>query len=955
MLSLVLAAGWTLVYLGRPFLLDTFELRLTDWLAAAPAADGPSRAVVVVDIDEASLAARGQWPWPRYRLARLLEAVAQGGARSIALDVVLAEPDRTSLAAVRDAMAREFGLEIDLPTDQRAVQDNDRVLAQALSRGPFVVAQHLLFDGPAGRDPACALPPLPAVLRLPAGGAPLRLADAAGAICTLPVLAAAAGTSGFVNGHVDADGRLRRLPLIVRYSGGLLPSLSLAAVMRAEGARAVRLDAAAGAQPHLIVGDTSIPLDLEGRLRIRFREGEPGVPRVSADDVLAGRVSGEPFRGRIVFVGVSATGVAPTYRTPAGAARPAAEIHAQLAETILARDWVRRPDALVGAELATALALALVAGFAVTNLPATVILLGCGLALAALWGGSMALVRGAGLLASPVLPAGVVVINGGALLAVAAWMRQRDARRRTSDALVLMRRSEQELSSILETIPDIVFRLDAAGRITFISPAVSKYRVAPERLIGRPILDLVAPDDRPAATYRVNERRRMPRATRDLEVRLLLPGGAGDDGGPRYFSVSAEGIYTGTGPGPASFAGTQGIARDVDERRRLEAQLVRARQMEAMGTLAAGVAHDLNNILGALVGYPELLLLDLPPDSPMRENLESIQRSGQRAAAIVQDMLTIARRGVRTHEVVNLNRVITAYLASPECQKLQELHPRVRCESDLAPALMNTLGSEVHLSKALMNMVTNAAEAMPAGGRICLATANRYLDEDRPGFERVPEGEYVQVSIVDDGVGIAAEHLPRIFEPFYSKKKLGRSGSGLGMAVVWSTVKDHGGYLDVQSREGEGTRFDLYFPVTRREPDGAGKDVVLQDYVGTERVLVVDDVPEQLTIAVRMLGKLGYDVATASSGEQAVAFLRERTVDLVVLDMVMPAGMDGLETFRRIRAIRPAQAVIIASGYSESERVAAAQAEGAGQYVRKPFTLETIGLAVRRAIDRGDA
>jgi PAS domain S-box-containing protein len=646
--------------------------------------------------------------------------------------------------------------------------------------------------------------------------------------------------------------------------------------------------------------------------------------------------------------------VAPTYETPTGTTQPAAAIHALMAETILARAWVRRPDALVAAEIATAVALALVAGVAVTNVPAAVTLLGCALALLALWGGSVALVQHAGLLASPVLPAGVVVTSGGALLAVTSWLRQRDARRRTADALVLMRRSEHELSSILGTIPDIVFRLDAAGRITFISPAVSKYRARPEHLIGQPMLELVTPDDRSAAMWRVNERRTGPRATRDLEVRLLLTGEDGEQEA-RYFSVSAEGIYTADRPGPATFAGTQGIARDVDERRRLEAQLAHARQMEAMGTLAAGVAHDLNNILGALVGYPELLLLDLPPDSPMRESLQSIQASGQRAAAIVQDMLTIARRGVRTHEVVNLNEAVAAYLASPECRRLQEQHPGVRCETDLGPALMNTLGSSVHLSKVIMNMVGNSAEAMPAGGRICLATRNCYVDQELQAFERIPEGEYVVLSVIDDGVGIGAEHLPRIFEPFYSKKKLGRSGSGLGMAVVWSTVKDHGGFVDVVSQEGEGTRFDLYFPVTRRERHGAGADVVLEDYVGTERVLVVDDVPEQLTIAVRMLGKLGYDVATASSGEQAVASLQERPVDLVVLDMVMPTGMDGLETFRRIREIHPRQRAIIASGYSESDRVVAAQAMGAGAYVRKPYTLETIGLAVRHEIDRGHA
>jgi CheY-like chemotaxis protein len=208
------------------------------------------------------------------------------------------------------------------------------------------------------------------------------------------------------------------------------------------------------------------------------------------------------------------------------------------------------------------------------------------------------------------------------------------------------------------------------------------------------------------------------------------------------------------------------------------------------------------------------------------------------------------------------------------------------------------------------------------------------------------------LSVKDEGVGIAPADLTRIFEPFYSKKVMDRGGSGLGMTVVWNTVKDHGGFLDVQSREGEGTRFDIYFPATREDKTKTGQRVVLQDYVGTESILVVDDVPEQLNIAVRMLTKLGYRVATASGGEKAVAYMQTHTVDLLVLDMVMPPGIDGLETFQRIRELHPDQKAIIASGYAESDRVRAMQEMGAGAHIRKPYTLEKIGLAVRRELDR---
>ena len=440
-----------------------------------------------------------------------------------------------------------------------------------------------------------------------------------------------------------------------------------------------------------------------------------------------------------------------------------------------------------------------------------------------------------------------------------------------SDAVILMKGSEKKLDAIIQTIPDIVFRLDASGRITFISPAITKYAKQPKELIGKHILDIVAPEDRAIAEYKINERRTGERATSDMEMRLLLsPPEKNKDGQERYFSVSAEGIYTKEAPDKHSFLGTQGIARDISRRKLLEYQLEQSKKMEAIGGLAAGVAHDLNNILSGLVSYPELLLLDIPQDSPMRKKIETIQHSGQRAAAIVQDMLTIARQGVSNSEILHLNIILADYLRSPECRKITDTHPNLRLETALADDLMNVKGSHVHILKVMMNLVNNAAEAMPAGGRITLSTCNRYLDTARDAYERIPEGEYVRFSVMDEGVGIAEDDLPRVFEPFYTKKMMGQSGSGLGMTVIWSAVKDHGGYVDIRSREGVGTRFDIYLPATRETPAGRDRRVVLQDYVGTEGILVVDDVAEQRDIAVQMLGKLGYDVTALPSGEKAV-------------------------------------------------------------------------------------
>ena len=391
---------------------------------------------------------------------------------------------------------------------------------------------------------------------------------------------------------------------------------------------------------------------------------------------------------------------------------------------------------------------------------------------------------------------------------------------------------------------------------------------------------------------------------------------------------------------------------EIAAREKLSQQLKQAEKMEAIGSLAAGVAHDLNNILSGLVGYPELVLMDLTPDSSLRAPILTIKNSGEKAAAVVQDLLTLARRGVVDKTVLDLNALVREYLESPECLALREAHPHVRITTALEADLLNVLAPAVHLAKTLMNLVANAAEAQLVPGEITIATANRYVDQPLKGFETVTEGEYVLLSVQDNGVGIDAADCQHIFEPFYTKKQLGRSGTGLGMTVVWSTIKDLDGFVDVQSTEGQGTRFDLYLPVTRLEMSAVQRRVTIEDCRGSEQVLVVDDVAEQREIAARMLSKLGYTVNTVASGEEALDFLEETSVDILILDMIMDPGIDGCETFRRVIQRHPGQKAIVASGFSESERVREIQRLGVGTYLKKPYTLEKIALAVRRELER---
>lgn len=393
------------------------------------------------------------------------------------------------------------------------------------------------------------------------------------------------------------------------------------------------------------------------------------------------------------------------------------------------------------------------------------------------------------------------------------------------------------------------------------------------------------------------------------------------------------------------------LKRQKAEQEKLTQQLQRAEKMEAIGTLAGGVAHDLNNILSGIVSYPELLLLEIGESSPLRKPLLTIQESGNKAAAIVQDLLTLARRGAAIFQITNLNTIVKNYLGSPEYQKLAAGHPLVTIEARLDENLFNIKGSPIHLLKTVMNLVTNGVEAIEGVGNLTIHTENRSISQQVIGYDLAGEGDYALLVITDTGSGIAKDDLEKIFEPFFSRKRMGRSGSGLGLAVVWGTIKDHNGYVDVHSDETGGTTFTLWFPITREEIDNKLQDKSIDICRGNgESILVVDDIESQREIATSILMKLGYTALSVASGEEAVEEIQRQSVDLIILDMIMPPGMDGLDTYKKIREIHPDQKVIIASGYSESERVHEARRLGVKGYIRKPYSLEVIGNAIHAVL-----
>lgn len=400
------------------------------------------------------------------------------------------------------------------------------------------------------------------------------------------------------------------------------------------------------------------------------------------------------------------------------------------------------------------------------------------------------------------------------------------------------------------------------------------------------------------------------------------------------------------------------ISRDVTEQRLLEdarhdleERLRQSEKMEAIGALAGGVAHDLNNILSGIVSYPELLLMDLPLDSPQRELLLAIQNAGQRAAAIVTDLLALARRGVMSMKTLQLNTVISDYFQSPEYEKLITYHSKIHIERILGHNLHNINGSPVHLGKMVMNLVTNAAEAIPWEGKITVTTRDEHLDKPLRAYDcDIPPGNYVVLSVSDNGIGISPEDQKKIFLPFFSKKKMGRSGTGLGMTVVWGTISDHNGFIIIDSEKDVGTTIQIYFPGIHKYSENFKEDPLdqIEHFQGNgEIIMVIDDIQEQREIASMLLTQLGYIVYTATHVDEAFDLLGDQRADLFILDMIMENGPDGLDNFKRIIKRFPHTRVIITSGFSETDRVKEAQHLGVGQYIQKPYTLIQIAAAIK--------
>ena len=396
--------------------------------------------------------------------------------------------------------------------------------------------------------------------------------------------------------------------------------------------------------------------------------------------------------------------------------------------------------------------------------------------------------------------------------------------------------------------------------------------------------------------------------------------------------------------------GVQAIVEDISTARMLEEQLRQSQKMEAVGTLAGGVAHDFNNLLQAVNGYSQLLLLDKKPGDPEYDELMGIQNAGMRAAQLVRQLLAFSRKmeGLRRPLDLNLR------LAEAETILRRTIPKMIDIELHPGQNLYTVEVDPIQMEQILLNLGSNAADAMPGGGRLTIATRNITLDEEycRVNLGATP-GDYVLLTVSDTGAGMDPDTVKHIFEPFFTTKGVGK-GTGLGLASVYGIVKGHGGYITCQSLPGQGATFKIYLPAFQEDKSLSQKNTPKRSPdQSPETILLVDDEDYIKDLASQILQRNGYTTVTADSGEQALDIFQTHpeNIDLVIMDLGMP-GMGGLKCTTELLRLDPAMKIIIASGYGSEGLVEEALAAGAAGYVSKPYQLKQLVSAVKTVLDQ---
>jgi two-component system, cell cycle sensor histidine kinase and response regulator CckA len=509
--------------------------------------------------------------------------------------------------------------------------------------------------------------------------------------------------------------------------------------------------------------------------------------------------------------------------------------------------------------------------------------------------------------------------------------------REMEDAL---RQSEERYRALVEGARDLIFSLDLQGRIVTLNPAFETMTgFRRDAWIGRPFLDVIAEESRPDARQAFERVVRTDQRPTSL-FRVLTSEGP-----------TRIGEFTGTPQlKNGHVVGLLGVCRDVTERATLEQQLRQSSRMEAVGQLAGGIAHDFNNLLTVIIGSTELMLSDMPADSPWRADAQEIRASAARAAMLTRQLLAFSRRQMLAPRRIDLNSLVTGAVGM--LRRLIGEHIALEVKLDPSPGAVRADPGQ--LEQVIVNLAVNARDAMPSGGRLTVATTT--LRNDAPvsvGAAEVPPGEWAVIEVRDTGTGMTPDVLAHAFEPFFTTKPQGK-GTGLGLASAYGVIKQSQGFIGVESTPGAGTTFRIYLPHTtdpaEPEPAAAARKAPPR---GSETVLLVEDELTVRAVARVALTRQGYRVLEAAGGQEALSLTATGTgtIDLLLTDVVMP-GMSGPELAERLTGRRPGLRVLYMSGYTDEAVVKEGRLARGAPLLVKPFTPEDLARKVREVLDR---
>ncbi len=518
-------------------------------------------------------------------------------------------------------------------------------------------------------------------------------------------------------------------------------------------------------------------------------------------------------------------------------------------------------------------------------------------------------------------------------------------RKRAEEAL---RRSENLLRMLINATKEAIISIGQDGLITLFNPAAEKmFGLKEEEMIGQP-LDLLMPED-------VRDRHRQylesyfatGKSKKAIGKIVELPGlRSNGKVFPMEISLSA-GKH-----GDKKFV--IAVARDIterkeveEERKTLEAQLQHAQKMESVGTLAGGIAHDFNNLLMAVQGNVSLMLLDIDSTHPTYERLKNVEKQIQSGARLTSHLLGYARKGKYEVKPLDLNQLL-----KETSDAFGRTRKEVMIHWELSEDLSAIKADPGQIEQVLLNLYVNAADAMPGGGNLILKTMNMTHKDMKDKVYDPKPGKYVLLTVTDTGTGMDDETIARIFDPFFTTKEMGR-GTGLGLASTYGIIKGHGGYIDVDSKKGQGSTFNIYLPVSEIKFEKA-IEAAEQFIRGTGTVLVVDDEDEVLEIAKELLEAMGYRVISAKDGKGAVEVYKKNQgdINIVVLDMVMP-NMGGGEAYDRMKEINPDIKVLLSSGFSIDGEATEIMERGCDGFIQKPFKMKDFSEKIMEILNKG--